>query len=174
MKKINTLITLSIGLFFFAASVSASPQMTRPGNRHIMRTGPDRLLDVLKTKQNELKITDEQLDKIEELTFAMEEKAIKLRSDIAGAQLELRRHMRDMENRDYEKIKSLLMRSAELRADMALNRMALREEITNILTPEQRTALKETVNQAIRARRLMERRELIRRNPRVQRRYFRR
>ena len=174
MKKITTVITLTIGLFLFAASVSASPQMTRPGNRHILRPGPERLLDVLKTKQGELKLTDKQLNKIEELTFAMEDKAVKLRSDIASTQLELRRQMRDMENRDYEKIKSLLMRSAELRADMVLNRMTLREEITNILTPEQRTALKETARPVMRTRRFMERRELFQRNPRMQKHFFRR
>lgn len=174
MKKITTIITLSISFFLFAASVSASPQMNRPGNRHIMRPDPERILDVLKTKQDALKLTDEQLNKIEELTFAMEDKAVKLRSDIASTQLELKRQMRYMENRDYGKIKSLLMRSAELRADIVLNRMTLREEIKNILTPEQRTALKETARQVMRPRRFMERRELLQRNPRIRRPYFHR
>ncbi len=174
MKKTTTITILSLGFFLFAATLSASPQMTRLRDRGLMRPDSERLLNVLKEKQDEFKITDEQLEKIAELTFQMEDKALKLRSDIAHTQLELRRQMREMENRDYEKIKSLFLKSAELRADMVINRITLRDDIKSILTPEQSAALKEMARQAQPARRFMERRAPFRRDSRMERPFFRR
>jgi Spy/CpxP family protein refolding chaperone len=174
VKKTTTIIILFLGFFLFAAGVSASPQMNRRSGRYLMRSNTERLLDVLKARQDEFKITDEQIKKIEELTFHMEDKALKLRSDIASTQLELRRQMRDVDNRDYEKIKSLMVKSAELRADMFKNRMTLRDDIRNILTPEQRAAIKEMASKAQPARRFMKRRAAVRRDIRRERPFFRR
>jgi len=100
----------------------------------------------------------------------MEDKALKLKSDIASTQLELKRTIRDRENRDYEKIKSLFVKSAELRADMVINRMTLRDDIRNILTPEQRAALKEMGKKAPLVRRFMKRRAPFQRDARIKRR----
>jgi len=170
MKKTTTIIILSMGFFLFAAGLSASPQMTRLKNRDFMRPDPEKLLDVLKARQDEFKITDEQMKKIEELTFQMEDKELKLKSDIASTQLELKRTIRDRGNRDYEKIKSLLVKSAELRADMVINRMTLRDDIRNILTPEQLAALKEMGKKAPLVRRFMKRRAPFQRGSRIKRR----
>jgi len=165
MKKLSTIIILLACVSLITVSVSASPQLDRSRRRASIRPDTGRILNVLKAKQDELEITDEQLNKIEELTIKMEDKTVEIKNDLAKIQLELRRELRDREERDYDQLKSLITQSANLRADMIINRMKLKDEINHVLTEEQITALKDMFKKALARRRILNRRDELQRNP---------
>lgn len=112
------------------------------GQRGIMGQGQGRLLAILYARQDELKITDEQLEKIKSLTLKMEEDMIQSKNDMNIQQFELQKLMIERKNRDYEKIKSLTSKTSGIRQDMFIQRMKNRDEILNLLTEEQQEALK--------------------------------
>jgi len=165
MKKLTTIAALFTGILLFTASATAAPQMNRLRNRPALRPDTGRFLAVIKASQEELNITDEQLNRIEELTFEMEDVTLKARNDLATIHLQLRRQLRNKENRDYEKIKSLINRSSDLRADMLINRMKLKDDINNILTSGQLEALKDMFKKNLLRQRLLNRRKELQRNP---------
>jgi Spy/CpxP family protein refolding chaperone len=169
MKKLAAIAILFAGILLFTASVSASPQMNLLRNRAFVRPDTGRLLAVIKARHEELEITDEQLNKIEELTVKIEDLILKAKNELANIRLELRRQLRNREERDYEKIKSLISQSADLRADMLINRMKLKNDITNVLSNEQLTALKDMFKKTLLRRRLLNRRNYIQRNPNLRR-----
>ena len=112
------------------------------GQRGIMGQGQGRLLAILYARQDELKITDGQLDKIKSLPLKMEEAMVQSKNDMNIQQFELQKLMMERKNRDYEKIKSLMSRTSDIRQDMFIQRIKNRDEILNILTEEQQEALK--------------------------------
>ena len=116
-------------------------RMNRPGSRMAIRS-PMRMLSVLKARQAELKITDAQLDKIENLMYSFQENQIKVQSEANLLRLELQKLFQDQGDRDYAKIKSLMTKSSVLRQDLAIKRMKHRDEVLNVLTPEQQQAIK--------------------------------
>jgi len=169
MKKITTTAVLITGILLFTASATAAPQMNRLRNRPALRPDTGRFLAVIKARQEELNMTDEQLNRIEELTFKMEDVTLKVRNDLATIQLELRRQLRDKGDRNYEKIKSLIDQSSDLRADMLINRMKLKDDINSILTSEQLEALKDMFQKNLLRQRLLNRRKELQRNPETRR-----
>jgi len=112
------------------------------GQRGIMGQRQGRLLAILYARQDELKITDEQLEKIKSLTLKMEEDMIQSKNDMNIQQFELQKLMMERKNRDYEKIKSLTSKTSSIRQDMFIQRMKNRDEILNLLTEEQQEALR--------------------------------
>jgi len=112
------------------------------GQRGTMDQRQGRLFAILYARQDELKITDEQLEKIKSLTLKMEEAMIQSKNDMNSQQFELKKLMMERENRDYEKIKSLMSRTSDIRQDMFIQRIKNRDEILNVLTEEQQEALK--------------------------------
>jgi len=111
------------------------------GQRGTIGQRQGRLLAILYARQDELKITDKQLEKIKSLTLKMEEDMIQSKNDINTQQFELKKLMMDRKNRDYEKTKSLMSRTSDMRHDMFIQRMKNRDEILNVLTEEQQEAL---------------------------------
>jgi hypothetical protein len=112
------------------------------GQRGIRGQRQGRLLVILYARQDELKITDEQLEKIKSLTLKMEEDMIQSKNDMNTQQFELKKLMMERKNRDYEKIKSLMSKTSDMRHDMFIQRMKNRDEILNLLTEEQQETLK--------------------------------
>jgi Spy/CpxP family protein refolding chaperone len=143
MKKITTLFLVLTGFFMFSTGVAAQSRMHFSKNKNMRRPAQGRLLTLLQAKQDELKITDEQIQKIKDHTFAMEEKAVQQRNSMNLLRLEQKKFMQDIKNRDYTKIKALLSQSSENRVNNFISRLKAQEEIRNILTPEQREAVKE-------------------------------
>jgi Spy/CpxP family protein refolding chaperone len=66
--------------------------------------------------------------------------------------LELRKLMQDRENLDYDKIRAVLSKSSAAREEMFIERLKLKDEISNILTPEQREALKAKAKDRLRGK----------------------
>jgi Spy/CpxP family protein refolding chaperone len=128
-------------------------RMNRPGSRMAMRS-PMRMLLVLKARQAELKITDAQLDKIENLMYSFQENQIKVQSEANLQRLELQKLFQDKGNRDYAKIKSLMTKSSAIRQNMAIERMKHRDEVLNVLTPEQQQAVKADIMQRFQGNRM--------------------
>jgi Spy/CpxP family protein refolding chaperone len=143
MKKITTIFLVLAAFFMFSTGVAAQSRMRPTQSKNIRRPAQGRLLTILQTKQDELKITDEQIQKIKEHTLAMEEKAVQQRNSMNVQRLELKKLMLDKENWDLSKIKALLSQSAENRVDHFISRLKAQEEIRNILSPEQLEAVKE-------------------------------
>ena len=112
------------------------------------------ILAVLKVHQEELKVTDEQLKIIKDMMESHQEEMIKVRSEAQLQALELRKLMQDRGNRDYAKIKEALARASAFRNDQIIGRMQFQEKLINVLTPEQKEALKERQNERSRRGRL--------------------
>ena len=132
-------------------------RMNRPGSRMAMQS-PMRMLLVLKARQAELKITDAQLDKIENLMYSFQENQIKVQSEANLLRLEFQKLFQDQGSRDYAKIKPLMTKSSTLRQDMAIKRMKHRDEVLNVLTPEQQQAIKADIMQRFQGNRTFMRR----------------
>ncbi len=166
MKKITTVFLMVSGMLLFAAGTFAQshediykqrefmrqratmqPRGTMRqrgviGQRGTMDQRQGRLFAILYARQDELKITDEQLEKIKSLTLKMEEAMIQSKNDMNSQQFELKKLMMERGNRDYEKIKSLMRGTSDIRQGMFIQRIKNRDEILNVLTEEQQNALK--------------------------------
>jgi len=142
MRKGLTLAVIFSVLVLFVASSFAQPQRQMMRGKRTFDRSHNRILAVLKANKEELKITDDQIEKIKNLGFSFQEKAIKMKKENNLLRLELQKLMQDRENLDYDKIKAVLSKSSASRQDMFIERLKLKDEIDNILTPEQSEALK--------------------------------
>lgn len=142
MKKRMTMAVIFSVLVIFVASDFAQPQRRMMREERNFVRFDSRILAVLKANQEELNITDEQIEKIQNLVFSSQEKAIKMRNENDLLRLELQKLVQDKENLDYEKIRAVLSKASENRQEMFIQRLKQREEINKILTPEQQEALK--------------------------------
>lgn len=139
-------------LVLFVAIDFAQPQRGMMRARRTFDRSPHRILSVLRANQEELNITDEQIEQIQNLVFSQQEMAIQMKKDSALQRLELQKLMQDKENLDYEKIKAVLSKASAVRQEMFIQRLKQREEITRILTPEQNEALKALIQDRMRER----------------------
>jgi Spy/CpxP family protein refolding chaperone len=99
--------------------------------------------------------------------FASKEKAIMMNAEQSKTRLELQKLMQDRDNLDYGKIQAILSRTSAVRNEMFIDGLKLREEISNVLTPEQREALKSKLKTGIRNRARDLRNRMQRRIPRA-------
>lgn len=129
------------GIFVFVGSSLAQPRQGAMRERGFRRPRQGRILMILKAKQEELNITDEQLEKIKDLQLKQEETAVAHKNKMNELRLEMKKLMME-ESRDYEKIKGLLSKTSDSRSDMFIARLKHREVVLNVLTPEQKEALK--------------------------------
>ena len=141
MKKTITLSIILSFILLLSASAFAQPQrmMRSPRMREQACTG---ILRFLKANQQELKIEDSQLAKVQDLVFSSAKKMIQMRDEASLQRLELQKLLQDKENLDYEKIKAALAKTSNIRQELFLERIKLRDQIDKILTPEQKEALK--------------------------------
>jgi len=168
MKKGMTFSIIFSVMILFATSVLAQPQRRMVRSKDLIDRAPSRILCILETKQKELKITDSQLEKIRKLSFSLEEKMIQMRSNSSLQRLELRKLLQDKDNLDYEKIRAALSKASKIRQDIFIERLETRKEIENILTPEQREAIKAMRKERLRGGRergLFQRRDRLQRFP---------
>ena len=142
MKKGKALAVVFSVLVLFVASDFAQPQRGMMRVKRNIDRSPHRILAVLKANQEELNITDEQIEQIKNLIFSYQEKAIQMKNESELQRLELQKLIQDRENLDYEKIKAVLSRASTARHEIFIQRLKQREEINKILTPEQQDALK--------------------------------
>ena len=161
-KSIAIFIVFSV-VILFAAEVFAQPQRGMMRGKRFAQRSPARILRLLKAHQKELNITDDQLEKIKGLVFSLEEKMIQMKSKASLQRLELRKLIQDKEDLDYEKIKAVLSKASEFRQEMFIDKLKLRKEIENILTPEQSEALKKMREERFRGRRFLQRGERFQR-----------
>ena len=149
MKKLLILTLIAAFLALSVAVVFAQPQRMARAKRTFDRT-QNRILIVLKANQEELGITDEQIIKIQDLTFSLREKSLKIRYENDLDRLKLQKLMQDRENLDYAQIESILAKTSTARNEMFIEGLKLREEVSNVLTPEQQEALKAMANTGVR------------------------
>jgi len=152
MKKGLTLMVVFSFLVLSVASSFAQPQQRMPRAKRTFDRSQNRILAVLKANQEELNITDEQIEQVQNLVFSFKKKTIKRTSENSLSRLELQKLMQDRENLDYGKIKAVLSKTSAARTEMFIEGLKLREEISNVLTPEQREALKTKEREGIRSR----------------------
>jgi Spy/CpxP family protein refolding chaperone len=144
MKKPTTTFLMLAGLFVFVGSSLAQPRQGAIRERSFRRPRQGRILMILKAKQEELNITDEQLDKIKGLQLQQDEAIVAHKNKMNELRLEMKKLMME-ESRDYEKIKTLLAKTSDSRNEMFITRLKHREEVLSVLTPEQKEALKAAV-----------------------------
>jgi Spy/CpxP family protein refolding chaperone len=152
MKKFLTLTLIFTFLTLSVAVVFAQPPQRMPRGDRMFERPQNRILAVMKANQEELNITEEQLEQVQNLVFSFQERSLKMRNEDSLSRLELQKVMQDRENLDYDKIKAILSKSSAVRNEMFVERLKLREEINNVLTPEQREALKAKTREGIRNR----------------------
>ena len=160
-KSLKILVIASMAVLFTASSFAQTFQGirgSRPGQR-MMRRAPTRILMVLRAKQKELNITDDQIEKIKALMDQSAEKMVEMQNENNLNRLELRKLLLNRESLDYAKIKAALSKSADNRHEMFIHKLKVRDEIGNVLTPEQRNALKEMGKDWMRNRRFPQRGE---------------
>jgi len=97
---------------------------------------------MLEARQEELNISDEQLAKIQELKLKQEENWVKQQNARNTQRLEQKKLMLDRENLDYGQFKALMIKNSDIRAEQRIEGMRQRDEIQNVLTPEQKEALR--------------------------------
>lgn len=152
MKKFLTLTLIFSFLSLSVAVVFSQPQQRMQRTKRTVDRSQNRILGVLKANQEELNITEEQFEQVQNLVFSFKEKTIKMTSESSLNRLDLQKLMQDRENLDYDKIKAVLAKTSAVRNEMFIEGLKLREEINNVLTPEQREALKAKTRDGIRNR----------------------
>ncbi|MBN1271974.1 MAG: Spy/CpxP family protein refolding chaperone [Candidatus Aminicenantes bacterium] len=142
MKKgiIVLLVVLLTGVLM--AEGFAQPFRGRIDRRPMSNRDVGGFLWILRQNQEELNITDEQMNKIKGLMDEFEKSMLKMRQTNQTLQLELRQLIRE-ENRDYALLRKTMEKISSGRHDMVIAGMKLRDEMINILTPEQKEKLKE-------------------------------
>lgn len=154
-------------LVLSVASSFAQPQQKMTRAKRTFDRSQNRILAVLKANQDELNIADEQIEQVQNLVFSFKEKTIKRTSENSLIRLELQKLMQDRENLDYDKIKAILSKTSAARNEMFIEGLKLREEINNVLTQEQREALKAKTRDGMRSRSRNLRDRMQQRNPRL-------
>lgn len=172
MRKAARISIVLSTVIVFAVSAFSQPMGFRRG-RGLAKRSPAKILWVLKAKQKELNVTEEQLEKIQNLVFSFEEKMIQMRSQNATERLNLKKLMQDRENLDYDKIKAVLAKMSSNRQNMFIERLKLREDIQNVLTPEQREALKKATQEMLKKARFFQRGKRMWRFPGMRRHIWR-
>lgn len=152
MKKIWTLTLIFSFLALSAVVVFAQPPQRMARGKGLLDRPQFRILGVLKANQEDLEITDEQIEQVQDLVFSFREKSLKMQNESGLNRLELQKLMLDRKNTDYDKIKSILAKTSTARNEMFIDGLKLREEISNVLTPEQREALKAKTRDGMRNR----------------------
>jgi Spy/CpxP family protein refolding chaperone len=142
MKKTLTVFAIFAIVGLSAGDSFAQSFQGRSTGRARIHRSSTQILRVLKANQEELKITEDQLKAIEDLTYSFEERKIEARSEASKYQLELQKLLQDRENLDYAKLKAALSKTSEHKHEMMIEGFKLRDEISKILTPEQNEALK--------------------------------
>lgn len=170
MKKSVTFSIIFSTAILFATSSFAQPFRGMSREDGLMKRFPTRILFVLKANQKELNITDSQLEKIKNLVFSFEEKMIQMKSNSSLQRLEMRKLLQDRENQDFEKIRAALSKASDFRNDMFIERLKLRKDIENILTPEQRDAMKAMKKDKLRGSREFQRGDRLQQFPRLRKR----
>ena len=103
------------------------------------------LVSIILQHKDELGLTPQQVQKLENLRLDFQKTAIKRSADLQVAELELE-ELRKKEPLDLTKVEAQVKRIETLRAEQRLNRIKVIEEGKTLLTPEQRQKL-ETLGQ---------------------------
>ncbi len=167
MKKFLALALIFSFLTLSAAVVFAQPQQRMARERRTFDRSHGRILGILKANKEELGITDEQVEQARSLVFSFQEKSLEMRHESDINRLELQKLLQDRESLDYTKIKAVLSETSAIRNELYIDRLKLREEISNVLTPEQREALKDLVKKGMRNRSRNLRERIQQRLPRL-------
>ena len=141
MKKAKSILMTVAALFLFTQMVAAQRGPDQRRGRGFTKPRSGQLQMILKAQQERLGLTEEQIAEIKELGLQMEEKNVSLRNELNIQQLELKKAMRNPEDRDYNQIQAVLSKIAQIRTDMTVARMKHQDAIRNVLTPEQKEAL---------------------------------
>ena len=167
-KALTVFVFFSLLALFVVGSFAQPPQRMMRANRMFDR-GPSPILRILKANQEELGISDDQMEQIENLVLSNQEKMINMQNDIDLQRLGLQKLMQDRDNLDYTKIEAVLSKMSADRNEMFIERLKQRDEINKVLTPEQRDALKSLVREGFgrRFRSMRDRGEWFRRFPRM-------
>jgi Spy/CpxP family protein refolding chaperone len=143
MKLTKQFLTAVIVVMVFSMALAAQPFMgKRMGGHRMMKPSPTKIYMMLKAKQKDFNITDNQLEQIKNKVFALEEKIIPIESKNRLHRLELKKLMMN-EKKDYEKISALLSKISDNRQVIFIEGMKTKDAIDGILTPQQRDAIKE-------------------------------
>jgi Spy/CpxP family protein refolding chaperone len=143
MKWTKQLLTVVFVIMVFSMALTAQPFMGKPmGHGPMMGPPLTEIYTMLKAKQKDFNITDNQLEQIKTKVFALEEKIIPIESKNRLHHLELKKLLMN-EKKDYGKISALLSKMSDNRQAIMIERMKTKDAIDSILTPQQRDAIKE-------------------------------
>lgn len=145
MKRTKHLLTAVFVIMVFSMALAAQPFMgERMGGHRMMKPSPTKIYMMLKAKQKDFNITDNQLEQIKTKVFALEEKIIPIESKNRLHHLELKKLMMN-EKKDYEKIRAVLSKISDNHHAIFIEGMKTKDAIDTILTPEQHDAIKEAM-----------------------------
>ena len=141
MSKSKRFLIVVLVIMFCGGVISAQPFMEKERGPHMMPPPPGHICMLLKMKQKDLKITDDQLEKINSKAFALEEKTVSLENQANLLRLEMKKLMMNEKNKDYNKIKSVMNQLSDIQHTIFIENLKTMDAIKSLLTPEQQQAL---------------------------------
>ena len=147
MKLTKQVITAISMAMVFNMALAAQPFMGErmghdPMQGPMMEPPLTHIYIMLKAKQKDFNITDNQLEQVKNLVFTLEEKVISFESKNRLNHLELKKLLMN-EKKDYEKISSVLSKISDNHQTIFIEQLKTRDAIDSILTPQQHDAIKE-------------------------------
>lgn len=157
MKKVWTCSAVFSVVFLLVSSSFAQPPRFKDRRDLSVRPPLTRVAAVLESRQKELGISETQIEEIKDIFFSFRKKMIQLRKEKATERLELMKLLRERDQRDYEKIREDLSGVSDIREEIVVERLKMREEMKNVLSEEQRVKLRNMIKQRVRRRALFKR-----------------
>jgi len=142
-KIIQALLFAVIIIFLGAAFAHAqTPQQRAPRAKWTKHwKSPVRAYLILKRYKDNLQLTDDQLARLKEISFSLEEKILALRQQNEKLFLEMKKLI-DSETPDYTAIEENVKKRAANRAVIIVESLKAREEVNAVLTEDQLKKIK--------------------------------
>ena len=129
--------TLTIAMVMIAALLAGSALAQPCG-----RMGPKGGGPALERIADEIELTDEQLEEIENIRYESELESVDMHAELKKEEIELR-HLMDFEDFSRQEIMAQAEKVGEMKQELQLNKMDARLRSLEVLTDEQREKMKD-------------------------------
>jgi len=149
MSKLNRfLIVISTIVFLSVVLYSQSFLGGEKGPR-MMNPSPFHMFMMLKAKQMEINISDNQMSKIKNKVFALEDKIVPLKNQENLNRLEMKKLMMVEQKKDYNKLKAVMTKMSEIRNTIFIETLKTMDDIKAVLTPQQQKELEKDMHKKL-------------------------
>lgn len=140
MKKIIILLSVTILIVTALSAHEIGMGMKEHNGNHQMGRGMNHQGNHEGIMMEELDLTEDQQNQLQELRTEHQKEMIRLRSEIETLKIDKRNAM---QNNNYSAAKKVVKQISAVQEELKLERINQKEAIWNLLTPEQREKLEE-------------------------------